>query len=692
MTPASTVSNESPATFQSLSTRLPRGFGQLLSALLGVAGTGPDAGLPRREEGSDGRATDPAVSGDTGTTAATGPARVAAANAVARAVGDASVRAELTGDTGATAATASLLVAAANVDARAVGDASATTEASIRDSTNLSGCQAPSGSAMLTNVAGPAFGAAVPLRGSPPREITATNLAGSGTGAAPPAHRMAHGWHRSPGRALALGRSIHAAASVGVPVVAGGANSGTGTAWRFESSTPPSGSIPPDPRPALGGERGGPGQASDPPRILAAGQSAAGAGGAVEERFYGRILTPQVVADSGETTRGGRATAALRPAGDETAQTEAVASSPNGTAPDRIPLAPRNESAPEARHPSPRTETAQPAPAPAPTVARLHRTRGEAGPNSPAAPAAEERSPTAPGSSTARPEGLPNETALDSRATPAREQRSPTAPGSSAALPEHASNAAALARSGQASGISAGVPAATQVSFAVRAADLITALVGQGPGNNPESGVGTDRPRSNPRERIGASAPIGTASDPKPGDTAAPLGGGPAVTGSPGEASKAAGPSSSDTARPPMPPWSAEAFAELRAALTAEGRGLRLDLDPEDLGRLSLRLELVDENIRASLVAESEGTLALLDAERGALDRLLGGRTELRFELAGGGDDSQRGARRDPSASAEPAPTRTSARAPAEPEFAPADDALAPRPPRHVHQRISVRA
>ena len=248
---------------------------------------------------------------------------------------------------------------------------------------------------------------------------------------------------------------------------------------------------------------------------------------------------------------------------------------------------------------------------------------------------------------------------------------------------------------------SAGAPIAlapaAQALPAARADALAMALSEEAAGSGAVPGPGTDRPRPTARERSGVVATARPSSDRKPGDAgeaAAVLAALPDLTGSPGESGKPASEGSSGAERSPLPllPWSAEAFDELRAALSAEGRRLRLDLDPDDLGRLSVQLELVEENIRASLVAESESTLALLDAERGVLDRLLGGRAELRFDLAPGGDDSQRGARRDLPPNAEAQPTRATTRTPAESERAPEADPLASSLPRHAHHRISVRA
>ncbi len=78
--------------------------------------------------------------------------------------------------------------------------------------------------------------------------------------------------------------------------------------------------------------------------------------------------------------------------------------------------------------------------------------------------------------------------------------------------------------------------------------------------------------------------------------------------------------------------WRPELFADLRAAASADGRRMRLDLDSEDLGQLSVRLEMVGDRVRASLIADREATVSLLDGERGLLERLLGN-AEISFEL-----------------------------------------------------------
>jgi flagellar hook-length control protein FliK len=117
-----------------------------------------------------------------------------------------------------------------------------------------------------------------------------------------------------------------------------------------------------------------------------------------------------------------------------------------------------------------------------------------------------------------------------------------------------------------------------------------------------------------------------------------------------------------ETAPPPDPEKAAEIFRQLRMQLTPGTRHAVIQLAPEELGRIAIRVSIRDGRVTGEIRAESEETLAILEKHVPELRAALAqtGFEAADFALARHGDRSARSPlAREPIAAA-PAPARPS--------------------------------
>ncbi|HZR84492.1 MAG TPA: flagellar hook-length control protein FliK [Candidatus Binatia bacterium] len=150
----------------------------------------------------------------------------------------------------------------------------------------------------------------------------------------------------------------------------------------------------------------------------------------------------------------------------------------------------------------------------------------------------------------------------------------------------------------------------------------------------------------------GTEAASGSTTAPRPGGPAGAGGAAPAANAAAPPAASAVATASAPDARPlappleprVLPPWVERVLDAVKLGQRRDGAEMRVSLEPQGLGAIEIHLRVQGDGVRAVLLAEHEGTRALLAHQQRALSDALE-RSDLRLASfsvdVGTGDDSE---------------------------------------------------